>query len=158
MNTKTASRPILRKIKAFCAVLRRILEDHKFSSTNFATPNPTPKELAAQHPKESLALIVAALYHFHPSVYRVLEAHGASFYDTLYDWCGRDNPDRIHPCLVGLDYPYRISAPSAPGLGMLPELKSLYVDYSRGNVFRIQRLLLEAGHFTDSDIQSMLLK
>jgi hypothetical protein len=151
-----------RKIKAFATVLRRFLTESdkaKIANANFQ-PLAGYTEMAAKYPYESLALIMSSLYHFHPQIYRVLEAHPDEFYESLFKWCGRNAADdkEDHICMKGIDRAYRSVRPVGdPTANTLPEMHSLYVDYSRGDVLRVQKLILEARVFTKAQIVSLLL-
>lgn len=151
-----------RKIKAFAAVLWRFLTEpdkKKIADAKFAAlagfSEPTAKE-----PYLSLVLIMASLYHFHPEVYRVLEAHTDGFYEELWQWCTRtsEDKDKDHGCIAGLDRAFKITAPAKASDNPLPEMRPLYADYSRGNVLRIQQLLYHARLFTRAQISALLLK
>jgi len=151
-----------RKIKAFAAVLRRFLTEPNRELVGDARFEPLAgySGLATRHPYESLALILASCYHFHPQIYRVLEAHLDAFYEGLWEWCGRDKPEeqKDHPCMLGLGRAYVVRAPvgDRPAI-TLPEMYSLHADYSRGDIFRVQKLLYEARPFTRKQILALLL-
>jgi predicted KAP-like P-loop ATPase len=158
-----------RKIKAFGAVLWRFLtepDQNAIAAADFtALPEytkPAAKEAepAAKQPYLSLVLIMASLYHFHPEVYRVLEAHTDGFYESLWAWCARSGEDKVpdHTCVAGLERAYKISSPANATDIPLPEMRSLHIDYSRGHVLRIQKLLYHARPFTKTQIQALLLK
>lgn len=149
-----------RKIKAFAAVLHRFLEEpdrHRIENANFhALEGQT--ELAAQYPYESLVFIMAVLYHFHPEIYRYVEAYNEQFYHVLWHWCAKGLDDNeTHTCFDGLEPAFSRSATADPGANTLPDVVSLFPDYSRGHVVRIQKLIVHARIFTKAQIQSLLL-
>lgn len=150
-----------RKIKAFAAVLRRFLEEPDegaITEADFAAI-PQHVEVAAKYPYESLVLIMGILYHFHPEIYRHVEAHTAEFYEFLWRWCAKAlNVEENHECLNGLDQAFSIAGAANVGANELPSMSSRYPDYSRGNVFRVQKLIVQARPFTKKQIQALLLK
>lgn len=150
-----------RKIKAFAAVLWRFLvepDNHVIVAAKFIAL-PGQGELAAKHPYESLVLIIASLYHFHPEVYRVLEAHTDAFYEQLWQWCARSEELKgEHGCFQGIDRAFTVMSPATPDVASLPEMRSLHIDYSRGNVLRVQKLVYHARPFTRDQIRALLLK
>lgn len=149
-----------RKIKAFAAVLHRFLKEPDPAQVDAAafTPLVGPTELAARHPYEALILIMAVLYHFHPEVYRLVEAYNVDFYEVLLRWCRVGVSDaEEHSCFMGLEPAFTRGAVADSGANTLPVINSLYPDYSRGNVLRIQKLINHARLFTKAQIQALLL-
>lgn len=165
-----------RKLKAFAVVLWRFLTECTNAdpgAEDFKTI-PQHKEHAAHHRFLSLAVIMALLYHFHPRIYRILEAHPEEFYPKLWNWCANNNPntpidpaakdpkspgvDPDHDCLIGLDREGRPAGPSEAGMNELPNWISNLPDYSRGDVARLQRLIYHARPYSKSSIQSFLLR
>jgi hypothetical protein len=151
-----------RKIKAFAAVLWRFLTepDEKAIAAGHFTAIREHTETAARNPYLSLVVVMASLYHFHPRVYRILEAHPAEFYTKLWQWCANagEGKDAFHDCLAGLERAFTVSSPAQAGSNTLPEMTSLLPDYSRGDVLRIQKLLYHARPFDKPQIQALLLK
>jgi hypothetical protein len=150
-----------RKIKAFAAVLWRFLTEPDktdVAGAGFAPLDNYP-EPAGKNPYESLVLILASLYHFHPEIYRVLEAHDEAFYDRLWKWCAQSEkqPDD-HASVIDLERAFTVQAPANAGMAKLPGMNSMHGDYSRGNILRIQRLVYDARPFTRNQIRALLLK
>jgi len=151
-----------RKAKAFAAVLWRFLTEPApadIAAAKFVALAEYT-EPAAQEPHLALVLVMASLYHFHPEVYRVLEAHTDGFYEELWNWCTRtsDDKDKDHGCLAGLERAFKVTKPANVSDNPLPEMLTQYTDYSRGHVLRIQQLLYHARLFTKAQIQALLLK
>lgn len=151
-----------RKLKAFAAVLWRFLtepEASSISAANFSPPAGASSP-AARHPYEALVVIMASLYHFHPEIYRVMEAHPRTFYEQVWHWCGRSQPNEEsdHSCMLHLERSFKLDGLVDRSTNTFPELKPLHADYSRGNVFRIQRLIYDAREYTPGQVGALLLR
>lgn len=151
-----------RKLKAFAAVVWRFLTEAPVGAASFPDFETIPEhtEDAARRRYLSLVLILAALYHFHPKVYRILEAHPERFYPMLYAWCANETIDAApdHPCLQNIEREGRPKGPSSVGANTLQEWISSLPDPSRGDVLRVQRLIYHARPYQKASIQSLLLK
>lgn len=163
-----------RKLKAFAVVLWRFLTECETAKAADEDYKDIPEhaEHAAHHRFLSLAVIMASLYHFHPRIYRILEAHAEDFYPKLWAWCANENPnppkepdkdqevnvEKDHDCLVGLDREGRPKSPAEQGMNTLPDWISNLPDYSRGDVARVQRLIYHARPFAKPSVVSFLLR
>jgi hypothetical protein len=104
-------------------------------------------------------VIMTCLYHFHPELYRLVEAHGHGFYDKLRRWAkGHREEATLHPRLGELEDAWTIRLDDDGGSTQEPNLgESAFADPVEGNVFRIQRLVQSTGSVSKTEIQNFLL-
>jgi hypothetical protein len=115
-------------------------------------------QLADPQRQAQLIVAFAALYQFHPELYRQLTAYRKPFYDELRDWCRGVLQDAKHPFSQQLERSWRVrkSDPKAT----TPEESLLDVqafpDPVEGGVLRVQRLIAELDA-TKDEINDFLL-
>lgn len=117
-------------------------------------------------------MIISTLYHFHPELYRVLEAY-PSFYERIRRWSEADDtlpPHTVLQRLEGTEIDLRKvmsdrkgSAPPASAGGTAsptpePMLENAFADPAEGNVFRIQKLIRELGPVPVSTVERYLVR
>lgn len=106
-----------------------------------------------------LIAIFTCLYHFHPELYRVLEAH-PEFYEQIRRWARLDQSLPSHSAFralsqaeVALASDSGATTPTAE-----PQRVSAYADPSEGNVFRIQKLIADFRPVTRDEALAYLVR
>lgn len=159
---------IPRRAKLFCQTLERLIRQEQMVWERADKPEVPAAADVMRDTLTSLAVILAYIYQFHPDVYRMLESNPEA-YAGLRQWC-RGFATSI-PVLQDVQLPLRdplLARPTSPGPNPAasvgsdqppgpPTLASTFPDYSRGNVFRAQRLVAQAGDYPPSTIQSLLI-
>jgi predicted KAP-like P-loop ATPase len=138
-----------RKIKAFANLLRGYLP-------RFATELGDPQQSES---RSRQAAIFTCLYHFHPELYRVLEAH-PRFYLEIRLWAQFDKTVPDHPAFKALSPSEREIKTDASTTTATPQPLSgnAYADPVEGNVFRIQKLIAESGPLTEDAVVESLVR
>jgi hypothetical protein len=134
-----------RRIKAFVNTLARFLE-----KTTWTPPvDQLEDKLKALKSRAGLILALACLYQFHPDIYRIVNWH-AGFFLKICEWCKRsptemsDKENRDHEVLRHLRQTgeFRTIAEAATP-EPANEFQTSYPDPERGNLLRIQELLVQ---------------
>jgi hypothetical protein len=131
-----------RKLKAYANTLRRFVE-------HCHAPQDWPPE---KHQK--MLIICSCMYHFHPEIYRRLEA-SPGFYNEVREWAsgGRSaNPVFNYIEIAGLG-PSGTDAPPGSGGGAFVN----FPEPATGNVFRIRELVYQVGAVTETEARKYLL-
>lgn len=136
-----------RKIKAYANLLRRYAPAYSALLTNPAQA------------KEAAERIVAfsCLYHFHPELYRVVEAN-PSFYEFLSRWSAAEPNLPEHSVLKGLETPRIAQITSGSSPTPQVSFRDAYVDPAAGNVFRIQSLFRKVGALNVTTVEEYLVR
>jgi hypothetical protein len=151
-----------RKIKGFASVLWRLYTQlpRSIRQSGLFRPVSGADESAATRREFSLPVIFAALHYFHPEIYRAIEAHGEAMYESLWNWCStvKQGDQSPEPCLRTIEPAYLSNAVAQSGATKLPPLTRRMVDYSRGEVLRIQELIYHARPVTQTTLDTLLIR
>lgn len=140
-----------RKIKAFANTIRRSGER---LSGKVKQVGDDPKDDAKKDHITKSFLVLAALYHFHPDIFRVLEAE-PRFYKEIKRWASGETSN--YSILTNLRLPRMPDGNSVPANpGMPPSLSEFFVDPGDPTMFRLQDLVIELGNLTPSDINEAI--
>ncbi len=150
-----------RKLRNFAVTLAQFIGVAKSADAAVFPALPKSGDLLTQRRRETLALILAYLHHFHSDIYRVLEARPA-FYNELLTWARKS--ESAQPALRGLQGTHVKEPPPEPGAaadttaGGGGKMREIYSDYSRGTQMRMQTLIRDAGEFTADQVAALRLK
>jgi hypothetical protein len=131
-----------RKIKAFANIVRRSSEGLSNAIAHSDDAGRTG----------NVFVLIAVIYYFHPDVFRIMEAE-PKFYEEIRRWA------------MGYPTVYemlkRLSLPSPPveassGPTDEPPLGERYLDPGEPTTFRAQRLVIDLGPVTTTEIVSMI--
>lgn len=168
MDTPELLPGIPRKVKLFVRTLYRFMDQCSHCRGESGNRSSGGAEGFDHDLYASLGVILAYTYQFHPDLYRRLES-SPEFYSRLFDWC--DQGDSNLKAFKGIALPNlrkrempEDAAPGAEGINLgstrppgATDLEFTFPDYSRGNVFRAQGIVVAAGDFDPGMVESMLL-
>jgi hypothetical protein len=119
----------------------------------------------------NLIVIFSCLYHFHPDLYRLVEAY-PEFYEQLSRWAEQDPTQIPHPIfnsLTGIEFDV-LQPPSGwtksstlTGSSQTTPTASImwqaaFADPAEGNVLRIQKLIRDVGSVPVSEVEEYLVR
>jgi hypothetical protein len=136
-----------RKIKAYANLLRRYAPTFAAKLNNPAQATNTAE----------LIVIFSCLYHFHPELYRIVEAN-RRFYEFLSQWANGTPNLPEYALLKGLETPQVIQ--TAGGASPFPQTtaRDAYVDPAAGNVFRLQSLMQKVNAVNVTTVEEYLVR
>lgn len=148
-----------RKIKSFANLLLRNARRIEESSPSAETDEEEELDRWAR-----LTMTMACLNHFHPEIYRHLQAYRLDYFQTLREWClaPQADDDRTHHSLRSLGPAFSVAEEdadddTAPAPTFPTPRQSLFPDPVEGGVLRVQRLIAELDTVTESDIDRHLV-
>lgn len=144
--------PNPRKIKAFAHVLDRFIKHTGFGAGTCSHQALTKLE---DEKIAGLIIVMAALYHFHYDLYRMIEGDPIIYNEIRQAASGMMAPLEWMKQILWVDVPKGDTKLQAP----VSEYKRerTYAELRRGNAFRVQRLIAHLDVVPDDVIQACLL-
>jgi len=152
-----------RKIKAFADVVERFARhvvpdpavppDMGPLSDLRDVTLPRGHEGRALDARAGLIVLFSVLYQSHYPLYRAIEGD-PRFYHTVRDWAQGIGK---HELLKGIRLPQALVAGDEREMPGVPEFRTTFADPMRGNVFRVQDLIIDLGEVAENSILACIL-